>query len=201
MTTYSKRVLVLFAHPALQRSRVNRRLAAAAQELPGVTFHDLYEAYPTMIVDVAREQALLQGHDVVVMQHPFYWYSSPALIKEWMDHVLTHGWAYGERGTALRDKALMVAITTGGPRAAYAAGGRNRFAIRALLAPQDQTAHLCGMHFLAPFVVHGAMALSPAQVDEAAAQYARVLRALRDDHLPLPAATSADYISEVLTHE
>jgi putative NADPH-quinone reductase len=37
-------VLILFAHPALEKSRVHRRLVRAAQSVPGVTFHDLYEA-------------------------------------------------------------------------------------------------------------------------------------------------------------
>jgi len=88
-------VLVLFAHPALEKSRVNRRLAAAVADLPGVTLHDLYEAYPDFDVDVKREQDLLVAHDVLVVQHPFYWYSTPALVKQWEDLVLEHGWAYG----------------------------------------------------------------------------------------------------------
>ncbi|MEM7391049.1 MAG: hypothetical protein AAF492_01775 [Verrucomicrobiota bacterium] len=35
--------LVLLAHPALHRSRVNRPLAARAEAASGVTLHDLYE--------------------------------------------------------------------------------------------------------------------------------------------------------------
>lgn len=203
MAQFPKRVLVLFTHPALQRSVVNRRLVAAAREVPGVTVHDLYEAYPSMVVDVAHEQALLREHDVIVLQHPFYWYSSPALIKEWMDHVLAHGWAYGEGGTALAGKSLMVAMTTGGAQAAYQASGRNRFTIRQLLAPQEQTAHLCGMHFVAPFVVHDAMTLGRDQVAAAAARFAQVLQVLRDDRLALTheRARDAAYVQEVPYHD
>lgn len=201
MVEFSKRVLVLFAHPALQHSVVNRRLAAAARDLPGITVHDLYETYPSMIVDVAHEQALLLEHDVIVFLHPFYWYSSPALVKEWMDHVLTHGWAYGDKGFALAGKSAMVAITTGGPQAAYHPDGRNRFTIRQLLAPQEQTAYLCGMHFLAPFVVHDAMSLSPQAVSGAAARFVAVLRSLRDDQVVLDQARNASYITEVLRHD
>ncbi|WP_396125955.1 NAD(P)H-dependent oxidoreductase [Brevibacillus laterosporus] len=25
---------------------------------------------------------------------PFYWYSSPPLLKKWLDDIFTHGWAY-----------------------------------------------------------------------------------------------------------
>lgn len=41
--SFPRTLLILFAHPALQRSRVNRVLARAVQDLPGVTFHDLYQ--------------------------------------------------------------------------------------------------------------------------------------------------------------
>lgn len=40
----ASRVLIVFAHPALQNSRVNRRLFEEVRSLPGVTLHDLYEA-------------------------------------------------------------------------------------------------------------------------------------------------------------
>jgi putative NADPH-quinone reductase len=104
MSSDPHRVLILFAHPALERSRVNRVLIRDLDQLDGVTFHDLYEAYPDFDVDVAREQALLLEHDTIVLQHPFYWYSTPALIKQWEDLVLQHGWAYGHEGNALRGK-------------------------------------------------------------------------------------------------
>ncbi len=44
MTEAYPHILVLFAHPALEKSRVGARLAEAVRDLPGVTFHDLYEA-------------------------------------------------------------------------------------------------------------------------------------------------------------
>src|SRR5262249_14316575 len=125
-----RRILILFAHPVLERSRVNRRLLSAVRDLPGVTVHDLYDAYPTLYIDAKRAQRLLLEHDVIVFQHPFYWYSTPAILKEWQDLVLEHGWAYGRSGTQLRGKITLNAITTGGPETAYGRGGYNRFTIR-----------------------------------------------------------------------
>ena len=101
------KLLIVFAHPALERSRVNRRLVEAIGDLEGVAVHDLYEAYPEFDIDVRREQELLAAHDVIVLQHPFYWYSAPAILKEWQDLVLEHGWAYGRNGTALRGKSCL----------------------------------------------------------------------------------------------
>ena len=99
---------------------------------------------------------------MIVFQHPFYWYSTPAIVKEWQDLVLEHGWAYGSGGNQLRGKFRLNAISTGGPQEAYHGKGRNRFPVRKLLAPCDQTAYLCGMGWLAPFVVHAGRKLDTA---------------------------------------
>ena len=194
----TRRVLVNFAHPVLERSRVNRRLLDAIRDLEGVTVRDLYEAYPTLHIDVACEQDLLVAHDVIVFQHPFYWYSTPALLKEWQDLVLEHGWAYGQGGTRLRGKLTFNALTTGGPQTAYRRDGYNRYTIRELLAPWDQTAHLCGMRFLAPFVVHAALRVRvDDDVAEARAAYRRLLEAFRDDRIDLERAAEAATLNEL----
>lgn len=143
----------------------------AVQDLPGVTFRDLYEVYPDFHIEVPWEQDLLVAHDTIVWQHPFYWYSAPALLKEWQDVVLEHGFAYGEAGTALHGKRVMSALTTGGPEEAYQPTGYNRYTIRQLLAPFDQTARLCGMRYLEPFILHAVGGYTRAQVAAAAAAY------------------------------
>ncbi|MCP9850378.1 NAD(P)H-dependent oxidoreductase [Cyanobium sp. Morenito 9A2] len=170
------RVLVLFAHPAFHNSRVNRRLVQAIEGVEGITLHDLDEHYPSFHIDVAREQELLRRHDLIVFQHPFYWYSSPAILKGWQDLVLEHGFAYGEGGNALRGKRCLSAITTGGPKEAYCPQGANRFSILELLAPFQQTAALCGMDYLPPLVVFGTHRLrEAADLDPHADDYRSLL--------------------------
>jgi glutathione-regulated potassium-efflux system ancillary protein KefG len=188
------RVLVLFAHPAIQKSRINRPLAAAARHLPGVTFHDLYETYPDFHIDVPREQQLLQDHDIIVFQHPFYWYSCPALQKEWFDLVLEYGFAYGRGGNRLHGKTALAALTTGGPADAYQRDGHNHFTMSELLAPFEQTVRLCGMHYRPPFIVHGSIRLNtPEEIDPHVAAYTRLLTSLRDGQ---PTAASFTTSSE-----
>lgn len=172
------RVLILFAHPALERSRVHRALLRAVPDLPDLTLNDLYEAYPRLDVDVAREQELLVEHDVVVFQHPLYWYSTPPILKQWQDLVLEHGWAYGSRGHALDGKTFLSIVSAGGPQVAYQTGGYNRLTIRQLLAPIEQTAHLCRMRFLPPFVVWGTHRLTEPEIEAEAARYRALLEAL-----------------------
>jgi glutathione-regulated potassium-efflux system ancillary protein KefG len=194
-----RRILVQFAHPVVERSRVNRRLLDEVKGIDGVTINDLYERYPTFDIDVAREQELALAHDVIVFQHPFYWYSVPAILKEWQDLVLEHGWAYGAGGTKLKGKVTLNAITTGGPAAAYAKEGYNRFTIRELLSPWDQTAHLCGMRYLGPFVVHAALRIAgDSDAELHRRRYRELIVALRDDRVDLDRAAAAHNLAEEL---
>ena len=177
------RILVLFAHPRLRQSVVQRALLAAISGLDGITVRDLYAEYPDLMIDARREQSSLLAHDLLVLQHPFYWYSSPAVIKEWLDIVLEEGWAYGAGGDRLHGKFLLNALSTGGPQEAYHGKGRNRFPMRELLAPFDQTAYLCGMGWLEPFVVHAGRKLDEAVLTERAERYRDLLIGLRDGRL------------------
>jgi glutathione-regulated potassium-efflux system ancillary protein KefG len=176
------RILVLFAHPALEKSWVNRQLIQALDQIESITIHDLYQQYPTFHIDVKYEQKLLLEHDIIVFQHPFYWYSSPAILKEWQDLVLEHGFAYGQGGTALQGKKLLSAITTGGSAEAYCRRGHNYFTIRELLTPFEQTARLCGMEYLPPFLIQGTHQLhEPQPIAQHTEDYRTLLLALRDD--------------------
>lgn len=183
-----QRIVVLFAHPALQSSRVNRAMVRALEGCGGIALRDLYELYPDFHIDVKGEQACLVAHDIIVFQHPLYWYSTPALLKEWQDLVLEHGWAYGHAGQALRGKRLLCAVTAGGSASAYQPAGLNRLVVRQFLAPIEYTARLCGMRFLAPFVVHGTHGLSEAEIARVARDYRRTLEALRDGLVDLERA-------------
>jgi len=185
----TRRILVLFAHPSLERSEVNRDMAKAVTELNGITLVDLYAEYPDFQIDIDREQQRLLEHDVIVFQHPLYWYSTPAILKEWQDLVLEHGFAYGSKGTALHGKIFFNTLTAGGIEAAYQAEGYNHFTIRELLHPIEQTAQLCGMIYLPPFALFGARtAVEDGRTHQHVADWTRLLEALRDDRLDIPVA-------------
>jgi glutathione-regulated potassium-efflux system ancillary protein KefG len=183
-----RRILVLFAHPAFQKSRVNRILVLGLEKMAGVTFHDLYETYPDFAIDVAEEQERLLDHDVFVFHHPLFWYSTPAILKEWMDLVLEHGWAYGHDGTVLRGKIILSAVTTGGLERSYRRGGFNEHTVREFLLPIERTARLCGMIYLSPFVAHGTHDMNSDQMAGHAKDYRRLLTALRENRLDVEAA-------------
>ena len=133
------KILVVLAHPALHRSRINSSLAEVAREHPRRRqVVDLYNTYPDFEIQVGQEQDRLRAADVIVLQHPFYWYSTPALLKEWVDLVFQHGFAYGEDSNELAGKILTQAISTGGDADAYTKDGFNGFSIEELSAPCRQ---------------------------------------------------------------
>lgn len=182
----SQRILVLYAHAAPHRSRVNRRLADAAREVANVYVHDLYETYPDFYIDVAREQALVERADIVAFVHPFQWYSMPALLKEWIDVVLEKGWAYGDGATALQGKGYWLVTTTGSRAESYQAEGRHGHSFDAFLPQFAQTAALCGMRWLPPHVLHAAHHVDADVLDAHIAAFAARLRTYAGDALLAP---------------
>jgi len=158
------RILVLSAHRSPDTSRLNQAVLNALRPLSEVTVHELSREYPDLRIDAAREQALLQSHDTVVLVFPFYWYSSPAIVKEWLDAVLAYGFAYGPGGTHLHGKNLQLVVTTGGPATAYTSTGANRYAVEELLLPFQATANLVGFNYLPPLLIQGAKEITDEQL-------------------------------------
>ena len=175
------KVLILFAHPALEKSRVNKKLIEDVQSLKNVTLNDLYEEYYDFNIDVEREKKLLVEHDIIIFHHPFFWYSTPALLKQWEDLVLEHGWAYGSKGTALVGKKFMNIITTGGSSQAYTRESVNKFSIREFLIPIEQSVKLCGMIFLPPYLIQGTHRFTAKEIEEYSKEYIQLLKNLSED--------------------
>lgn len=167
--------LLVVAHPALHRSRANAALLDAVRTHPEITIHDLYEDYADFLIDVEAEQQRLLDHDLIILQFPIYWYSAPALLKEWLDMVWLHGFAYGRHGTRLRGKTMLAAVTAGAEAADYRPDGEHRFTLAEFLRPLEATAHLCGLLWAEPFIVHDFIQMSDDQRREAGLAYAERL--------------------------
>ena len=167
------KTLVILAHPNIEASRVNRRLIEEVRKHSEITVHELYSSYPDWVIDVPREQVLLESHDRIVFQFPLYWYSTPPLLKKWQDDVLTYGWAYGTQGKKLQGKELLIATSIGGRQEVYQAGGSNHFTMSEILRPLHATANMCKMTYLPAFVVDGAS--DEKQLTEAALRYVNLI--------------------------
>ncbi|MFA1562294.1 NAD(P)H-dependent oxidoreductase [Aliivibrio fischeri] len=182
MINPAKKVLILFAHPSQHRSEVNVALIEQAKKIENVTVVDLYHDYPKFNIDIDKEQKQLLEHDVVIFQFPLYWYSTPAILKEWQDMVLEYGFAYGTDGNALKGKTFLCAITAGGKEEAYQTNGYNQFTIRELLHPLEQMASLTHMEYIAPLVLFGARtALEDDRIERHTERFKVLLSALVED--------------------
>lgn len=192
------RILILFAHPLFEKSNANIALVNNIPDSPHITFHDLYQEYPDFDIDIKREQELLMLHDIIIWHHPMYWYSCPPLLKQWIDLVLEHGWAYGREGLALKDKLLLQVITTGGRKENYSSLGRDRFTIMQLLEPFCQTARVCNMIYLPPFVVHGTHSMDIDGFEEHGRLYNLLLEYLENKEINSHEALKYNYLNDWL---
>ena len=176
-------VTLVYAHPFAERSMANRELLAALDDLPFVQQRHLYDLYPDFYIDGDAERARLETTDLLVLQHPVYWYSMPSLLKMWIDEVFALGWAYGSGGNALAGKSMQWVVTTGGDFHAYSPEGPHGHPFDVFIAPLRQTAHFCGMHWLEPIVVHDAHA-DRGHVTDAAQRYRERLVQFSSRHRP-----------------
>lgn len=195
----SANILILFAHPSQHRSEVNRPMLEASRSLDSVNVVDLYAEYPDYCIDIEREQQRLREHDIVVFMFPLYWYSTPAILKEWQDLVLEYGFAYGHDGNELRGKRLLCAITAGGIENAYQTQGYNHYTIRELLRPIEQTATLCGMTYLPPYALFGSRtALDEGRVERHIENWKSVLDCLVHERIDPADLENSDKLNDCL---
>ena len=194
-------VILYYAHPGQRFSHANAAMWNEARAVDGVTRVDLYSEYPRFDIDIDNEQQRLLDHDIIVFQCPLFWYSTPSLVKEWIDLTLEHGFAYGSDGVQLAGKTMMFALTAAGPADAYTEEGYQRYPLRTFLTPLERTAGLCRMHFAAPYVLYGSIkAIDEGRIPAHAAGFGRLLTALRDgtydfegaDHMGVVEAPALD---------
>jgi len=131
------KTLVIVTHPNIKESVINKRWVEELNKFPDkYVVHQLYEVYPNEKIDVEAEQKLVEQYDKIVFQFPLYWFSSPPLLKKWLDEVLTHGWAYGSKsGYKFGGKKVALAITAGIDKDEFAANERYKYTIEELTRP------------------------------------------------------------------
>lgn len=190
------KILILFFHPLFEKSSANSALVQNIPYSKNITFHDLYEEYPDFDIDIKREQSLLNQHDIIIWQHPMYWYNCPALMKQWIDMVLEYGWAYGKKGTALKDKIIFQVITTGGEKESYCKTGHNKHTISSLLKPFNQTALVCNMNYLPPFVIHGTYRMTKKNYAKNSLMYSQLLDYLEKYNLDIKEILPFEYLND-----
>jgi glutathione-regulated potassium-efflux system ancillary protein KefG len=193
------KILLITAHPALEKSRNNIRLMKAADSIDDVVIRDLYELYPRFFINTEIEQQYLEQSQVIILQHSFYWYGIPALMKQYLDMVFTHGWAYGKDGNKLQDKILFNALTTSGTRESYHENEHNRFPLASYLIPYNQLAYVCRMHYLPPFVLHESGKATATESARHAKQFKSLVQMLATENPDLEKLKEMEYLNDYIT--
>lgn len=167
-------ILVIATHPNIKESRVNKVWIENLKKESNITVRFLDEIYEDIKkIDIEKEKKFLEKAERVVFQFPFYWYSMPALMREYFDKVLQFGWAYGPRGDALKGKEFLVALSVGAPEYSYMGGSYNNFTITELLRPLEATANAIQMVYLPYFALFDIPRLSDDDIVESTRKYVK----------------------------
>ena len=175
------KTLVLAVHPNLEESVINRRWVEELKKFPAqYTVHELNAVYPDGVIDVQKEQQLVESHGTLILQFPIFWFSCPPMVKKWLDEVLTHGWAYGSNGgDKLKGRKVALAVTAGIKREDYSAEGRYRYTLSQLLAPFETTFRYTDADYRSFFAFYGAEYEPSAEtIEQSARDYVDFLQKL-----------------------
>lgn len=116
------KTLVIYSHSYQEQSIANKSILEVLSQETDYSIRNLEVLYPDGQIDIAAEQAALLEADVIVLQHPLFWYSVPALMKRWQDEVFSFGFAYGantESGSKLSGKRLVHSFTAAASQADF----------------------------------------------------------------------------------
>ncbi|PAF54221.1 hypothetical protein BKH42_01560 [Helicobacter sp. 13S00482-2] len=168
------KTLIILAHPNIKNSKINKTLCETIKNMPNVTLHNLYEIYPDSKIDASKEIELLKSNDKIVFQFPLYWFSSPSILKEWLDVVFS-SILYGKEPKMLSGKTFQIITSMGAPEERYTPGGRNQKSIDDILIPFNLSATYMGMNAKSPFGIYDAMGITDELLSKVAIQYKEII--------------------------
>ncbi|XP_045567667.1 NAD(P)H dehydrogenase [quinone] 1 isoform X1 [Salmo salar] len=106
--------------------------------------------------DIIAEQRKVEAAELVIFQFPMYWFSVPAIMKGWIDRVLSQGFAFSLQkmysNGIFKDKKAMLSFSTGSMQTMYRPDGLNGDINVTLWPLQNGVLHFCGFQVLAPQV-------------------------------------------------
>lgn len=151
------KTLIIVTHPNLDESVINKKWVEELLKFPEeFTVHQLYEVYPDEKIDVLAEQRLVEQHDKIVFQFPYYWFNCPSLLKKWFDEVLTHGWAYGSKsGYRMKGKKIALAISLGVEENELCASGIYKYTLHELTRSFELSFEYVKANYQLPFAFYG----------------------------------------------
>lgn len=110
------KILVISGHPDLEKSNANKIILEKLEQHYGnqISIRLLDKLYPDYQIDINAEQEAIKNADFIILQFPFYWYSTPAILKKWIDDVLYDYFPGNKLSDEFKDKVLIASVTIGG---------------------------------------------------------------------------------------
>ncbi|STQ86125.1 flavodoxin family protein [Helicobacter muridarum] len=145
--------LIIFAHTFWDESKVNRALLKEVERIETIKIHNLTTTYPDNKIDINKEIALLSKADKIIFQFPMFWYSTPSIMKEWQDRVLTTI-SDGKNPELLKGKQFQIITTAGSKESSF--DGHHGYTIDTLLSPLYNSFGYMGCEILIPCCMYEA---------------------------------------------
>lgn len=148
--------LIILGHPDWEKSLANKEIVdGLVNSKADIEVRNLQQLYPDFKIDIKKEQEALLRHKNIVFQFPFYWYTMPAILKQWFDLVLEYGFAYGSTGDKLKGKNFIPSFTVGSAEKEYKTFGEHHFRIPEFCKNLEQTAYYTQMNYIEPLYFYG----------------------------------------------
>ena len=109
---------MILAHPSIEKSIGNKTISNIIAKQQNTEVRHLNALYPDFKIDISAEQEALLQAETIIFQYPLFWYSTPAILKEWIDQVMQYGFAFGNN-SQLIGKKVIVSFTIGSPASLY----------------------------------------------------------------------------------
>lgn len=152
---------MILAHPKIEKSIGNKIISELTNQNPSVVVRHLNALYPDFKIDIKAEQQAMLNADVIIFQYPLFWYSTPAILKEWIDQVFQYGFAFGQN-YKLADKKVILSITIGSGEKNYP-----KEVLDKILFPFQGLAAYCKMNYIGEVISNNINNYSPEAAEKA----------------------------------
>ncbi len=127
--------VILYAHPnpksfnhaikeVVESWLKERSIEYKTRDLYSINFQPILKAEDFITIqkgdylpDVKQEQEIIKNSDMLIVVHPIWWYSMPAILKGYIDRVFAYGFAYAEIDGKIKglltDKKVIIFNTLG----------------------------------------------------------------------------------------
>ncbi len=177
--------LVIYAHPnpaSFNHAVMETTVKALRGKGDTVNVRDLYQENYNPILsgkdlselnsgyipkDITTEQEYVKNADTLIFIFPVWWASFPAIMKGYIDRVLSFGFAYNDKGGLLAGKKVLFIQTMGAPDFVYEGNGLKQ---ALTLIQKESIADFTGMAFAGSLFLGDIPALSREKLTEKLAE-------------------------------